>query len=198
MKVSAWGTLLFLAWAPLVGVTDGCSSQHEGERCDKTNADLDCGAGLLCKRVYVQEYHWICCPVPPVLATVSACNASGGPVADGGGQPVVDASPDSDAGNDAGDASSENGAAGEASADRATTDNTADITVDPSVDMASDIAVETTADTDNDTDPTADGDDDATTDASSEPAIDAADDLSSDLVIDAEDATDAPTADGPG
>jgi hypothetical protein len=196
MKVSAWGTLLFLAWAPLVVVADGCSSQHEGERCDKTNNDLDCGAGLQCKGpLYVEgDNYFICCPIPPAKATVAACNASGGPppqISDSGAK--GDAAT-SDA-NDAGDATSESrpadDATGEASADLATNDDTADIAPDASIDMA-------TADTQRDTAPTADGDDDATTDASSEEAIDAADDLSSDVEPDAEDDTDAPTADGPG
>jgi hypothetical protein len=194
MKVSAWGMLLFLAWTPLVVAADGCSSQHEGERCDKiNNGDLDCGAGLYCKRVYIQDYQYICCPVPPATASVSYCNASGQPapeIPEGG----ADAKSDADATTDAGDATSEGradvDAASEASTDRATNDNTAD--------MAVDIPAETTADTEDDTVPTADGDD-ATPDASSEAATDAADDVSSDVVIDdAEDVSDTPAADGPG
>jgi hypothetical protein len=99
MKVSAWGTLLFLAWAPLVAVADGCSSQHEGERCDRLNLDADCEAGLYCKRVYVQAYHYICCPIPPAVATVATCNASGGPgpeEGDGGNDAGVDAEDDAE------------------------------------------------------------------------------------------------------
>jgi hypothetical protein len=206
MKVSAWGTLLFLAWAPLVVVADGCSTQHEGERCDKTNGDLDCGAGLQCKRVYVEDYHWLCCPIPPAKATIAACNASSGPppvVSDsgadadamggaagtagaagaGGSSGTAGSGGASGAANDAGDAVSdgraENDAAGEAGAGGAPNDTLTDIAVDMSVDMA-------TPDAEVDTVPT----DDATTDAD--------DDVSSDVASDAEDVADAPTSDGPG
>jgi hypothetical protein len=60
-------------------------------------------------------------------------------------------------------------------------------------DIAADLA---THDAEDDTVPTADGDD-ATTDADSDDATTDAD-LSSDVASDAEDVTDAPTADGPG
>jgi hypothetical protein len=107
MKVSVWGTLVLLAW-PLMAVANGCSSQHEGERCDKTNGDVDCDPGLYCKTVYVQQFHYICCPIPPALASVSTCNASGSPT-----PPVSDAGTDADAdvGDDADVTTQNNGAA---------------------------------------------------------------------------------------
>ncbi|MET0592844.1 MAG: hypothetical protein ABW133_09105 [Polyangiaceae bacterium] len=74
--------LAFLAWTPLL-VAAGCNSQSEGDRCDRANNNNDCEYPLVCKQVYINAYHYICCPNTGV-ATVANCNASSTPPPEAG------------------------------------------------------------------------------------------------------------------
>jgi uncharacterized membrane protein YgcG len=53
-------------------VLAGCAEQHEGERCDRSNADLDCEIGLRCTPLDIGA---ICCP-DTRPATVDACRTA--------------------------------------------------------------------------------------------------------------------------
>ena len=41
-------------------VLAGCAEQKEGERCDRSNADLDCESGLRCTPL--PDFGAVCCP----------------------------------------------------------------------------------------------------------------------------------------
>lgn len=62
-----------------------CSNQGEGERCDIRNFNTDCQAGLSCVSFLgsnARNYQ-LCCPAPPAVSVVPACNA-GSTSTDGG------------------------------------------------------------------------------------------------------------------
>jgi len=62
VRVLAPGLLVMLG---LASVSQGCSRQSEGERCDsEANGDLDCNDGLVCKRCGDLQERVVdrCCP----------------------------------------------------------------------------------------------------------------------------------------
>jgi hypothetical protein len=221
MEFFAWRPLTFLALSPILFAVVGCGNQAEGERCDYRNGNADCSEGLICTHIQPTERDYICCPFAPPV-TVAACNGGGGPIPDAGS--TSDGS-STDAGIESGTDSSApdavgNDAPSEATGDRSTVDTRSDVAVDMSADMSTpDIQPEasngdaTDAQVDS---PSGDGaapdasDDTPTIDAPSidtapDALMDATGEVSSDAFpvdvttpIDAEDAADAPSADGPG
>jgi hypothetical protein len=62
VRLLAPGLLVVLG---LASVSQGCSRQSEGERCDsEANGDLDCNDGLICKRCGDLQERVVdrCCP----------------------------------------------------------------------------------------------------------------------------------------
>jgi uncharacterized membrane protein YgcG len=67
-------------------VLAACAEQKEGERCDRSNADLDCEEGLRCLAIPGQEGA-ICCPTnrPPTDDLCRTANIGGGGSSGSGG-----------------------------------------------------------------------------------------------------------------
>ena len=220
MKLFARRALALLAWSPLLLTAAGCGNQGEGERCSQTHGNIDCDEGLTCKQVYVQTYHFICCPVPPAPVSVAACNASGIPPSDGGTTFPPDAAADArqDGSGDTGARDlTGNDAVDEPSDDGSTLDRAPDVSPDISIDTATpDVRADAAGDAsdapgDLPTDQTsADGSDDSPpVDAPPDTAPDAPADVTTEALpdgpdldtmtpIDVGDVVDAPAEGGPG
>jgi hypothetical protein len=181
MKLLVRRMLGFLAWSPLI-VAAGCGNQGEGERCDPTNQSIDCDYGLECKKIFLNGYHSICCPISGV-ASSSACNASGAPPMEAG---VRDGATDgnADAASDAGaDASSDRG--GNDAVTETTVDRAPDNTTDTARDNVAEASIDSNGSDGNDAvstpDQASDAEDETSIDA---PEPDASDDTTADAIPD--------------
>ena len=105
---------IVVAAFPLVSLAGGCSSQHEGQRCDLPE---DCEIGLACDK----EKGGVCCP-PSGKSTVPACNSGITPTPDAGSK--ADASADqgapTEAASETSDETDPEASAAETSADGTT------------------------------------------------------------------------------